>query len=104
MEQIHRIAVEARELAIQVRQELLVRYDVVDKSIAELKGMLKWVGGVIISLILAVLGWSLAQQYQANEAQKSQLLDQIHTLQAASAAAPQAPPTLVAPAAPRTVR
>ena len=84
MDEVYKLAIEAKELAIQVRSELVMHSNVVDKSLDEIKSLLKWVGSTLILLIVSVLGWSLAQQYQANEAQKLALHDQIERLQDAA--------------------
>lgn len=82
------IAVEAKDIAERVALQLAEREKLHDErhtalqnSVQELKTMVTWVGGLIISLIIGVLGWSLAQQYNANEAQKKALQDQIVQLQ-----------------------
>jgi uncharacterized protein HemX len=50
-------------------------------SLDEIKSLMKWAGSLIITLIIGVLGWSLVQQYQANEQQKTDLEQQIRLLQ-----------------------
>lgn len=100
------IAYEARELAKQVAQTLIQRERAVDDrfndlqkrnderhstiqdSIKEVKTMLTWVGGVLISLIISVLGWSLVQQYNANEATQKALQEQVRVLQSPSGPTP----------------
>lgn len=85
------IAIEAREIAqgvavkLQEREKLHdERHAGLEKSIAELRSILVKVGGFIISLIISVLGWSLLQQYNANETQRVALQEQVHTLQQAA--------------------
>lgn len=73
------------------------RYKNINASIAELKAIVKWAGGLIISLIITVLGWSLVQQLNANEAQKKWMADQIILLQ--QRAADSVPTQPSAPAA-----
>lgn len=82
------IATEAKDIAERVAVQLAEREKLHDErhtalqaSVQELKTMVTWIGGVMISLIIGVLGWSLAQQYNANEAQKKALQDQIVQLQ-----------------------
>jgi hypothetical protein len=82
------VSEDAKELALQAQaainaheQVCAERYAHIHASISRIEGVMKWVGGVIITLILAVLGWSLTQQYNANEAQKRALEDRIELLQ-----------------------
>lgn len=60
------------------------RHAVLQTSVQELKTMVSWIGSVMITLIIGVLGWSLVQQWNANEAQKRALQDQIIELQRGS--------------------
>lgn len=53
----------------------------VKASIDEVRSLMKWAGSLIITLIIGVLGWSLVQQYQANEQQKNDLEQQLRLLQ-----------------------
>ena len=41
----------------------------VSDKVDQLLSGLKWAGGLIVSLLLSVLGWSVLQQINANEAQ-----------------------------------
>lgn len=50
------------------------------KAHEELKGFLRWAGGLIVSLFLAVMAWSLTQQYNANETAKTDMAQQIQLL------------------------
>jgi hypothetical protein len=91
------IAREARDIALRVSDKLTEReklhderHDALRLSVLEIKNMLKWVGGVLITLILSVLGWSLVQQYNANEAQLKSVKDQVTVLEAARALPPAA--------------
>lgn len=54
-------------------------------KITELTSSLKWAAGLVVSLVLAVLGWSLVQQYNANEATKNDLQQQVNLLKAQEA-------------------
>lgn len=71
-----------------IAHELLCaeRYRNIEKSIAEIKGIMKWAGSLVIMLILSVLGWSLVQQYNANEATKQRLQEQVEFLQSQATA------------------
>jgi len=44
------------------------RYGNINDSIREIKGFLKWVGGSAFLIIIGLLGWSLKQQVNANDA------------------------------------
>jgi len=46
-----------------------------------LESILKWAGGLIVMLFISTLTWSLAQQYNANEAQKKDMQQQIQLMQ-----------------------
>lgn len=81
------IANEAKNIAERVATQLAEReklhderHAILQKDITDLSSTVKWIGGVLITLILSVLGWSLGQQYNANEAQKKALSDQIYEL------------------------
>lgn len=56
-----------------------------DANVKELTSTLKWAGGLIVSLVLAVLGWSLVQQYNANESTKTDLQQQLNLLKSQEA-------------------
>lgn len=82
------VAQEARSIALAVEQKLDEREKLHDErnaaiiqSIKEIKSILTWVGGTMITMILSVLAWSLLQQYNANEAQQRALQEQVYTLQ-----------------------
>lgn len=81
------IANEAKNIAERVATQLAEReklhderHAILQKDITDLSSTVKSIGAVLISLILSVLGWSLAQQYNANEAQKMALSAQIAEL------------------------
>lgn len=63
--------VQTNAASIQAVKEQMTRFEQV----------LKYVGGLMISLILSVLAWSLTQQYSANEAQQRTNQQQIELLQ-----------------------
>lgn len=69
------------------------------EKIEEIKSILKWAGGLIVSLILTVLGWSAVQQFEANQArqdelqQQIELLEQREELQRLNTGGPQTPDT-----------
>ena len=81
------IANEAKAIAERVATQLAEReklhderHTALQKDIADLSSTVKSIGSVLITLILSVLAWSLGQQYNANEAQKKALSDQIAEL------------------------
>lgn len=51
-------------------------------KLERLESILKWAGGLIVMLFISTLTWSLAQQYNANEASKKDLAQQIELMQA----------------------
>lgn len=51
-----------------------------NKSIEELKSILKWAGGLIVSLMISFMAWALLQQYNANEQAKTDLKQQVEIL------------------------
>jgi hypothetical protein len=59
------------------------RHDVLTGMVTRLESALKWAGGLLISLILTVLGWSLLQQVNANESQKKDVQQQLDLMKAA---------------------
>lgn len=61
--------------------ETNTKIDGTNSKIDEIKSALKWAGGLIVSLILTVLGWAVAQQLNSNEAQKKDMQQQIQLLQ-----------------------
>jgi cytoskeletal protein RodZ len=84
----------AQKLAIELAEHRAaseVQLNSLKTSVTEIKSMLTWIGGVIISLIIGVLGWSLVQQFAANEAQKTALQLQITQLQSRAVPPPTAP-------------
>jgi len=64
-----------------LKSELTGEHASLTKALDEIKSLMKWAGSLIITLIIGVLGWSLVQQYQANEQQKRELEQQIRLLQ-----------------------
>jgi len=76
-----------RDEVAQVRHDLAnhkmiteIKLDNVLKVVAELKSQLKWAGGLIVMLFISTLTWSLTQQYNANEAQKKDMQQQLDML------------------------
>jgi hypothetical protein len=59
------------------KQIFEIRLGQVVSSIEELKNILKWAGGLIVTLMISFMSWSALQQYNANEAQKRDLQHQI---------------------------
>lgn len=78
---------EARDQVATVRHDLAnhkmvtdIKLDGLVKLVAELKSQLKWAGGLIVMLFISTLTWSLNQQYNANEAQKKDMQQQLTIL------------------------
>lgn len=85
--QVTKITLENLERTGKDRHDTLVasansRHSAVLANIARLESALKWAGGIIVSLTLTVLGWALLQQFNANEAQKKDLQQQLDLLRA----------------------
>lgn len=68
-----------------------IKLDILDKRITDthndtnnqigrVESMLKWAGSLIVMLFISALGWSLAQQYNANESTKKDLQAQVELL------------------------
>jgi DNA repair exonuclease SbcCD ATPase subunit len=57
-----------------------IRLGQISKSIEELKNILKWAGGLIVTLMISFMSWSALQQYNANETQKRDLQNQVELL------------------------
>ena len=57
-----------------------IKIDNIDHKFDQLQSQLKWAGGLIVSLFLAALAWSLGQQYSANESTKKDLSAQVELL------------------------
>lgn len=57
------------------------RHKSLAENFGELKGQLKWVGGLVVSLIMSAMGWMLLQQNASNETQKKDLQTQVKLLQ-----------------------
>lgn len=64
-----------------LQKEVATEHKSLTDSLVEIKSLMKWAGSLIITLIIGVLGWSLVQQYQANEQSKKDLEAQIKLLQ-----------------------
>ena len=71
-----------RELLNLHIQKTELQLDQVTSLVRMVVSILKWAGGLIVSLLLTVLGWSVVQQVNANEAQKQDLQRQIQLLSA----------------------
>lgn len=63
-----------------VNQKLDVTHSITNTKIERVESAIKWAGGLIISLMLTVLGWSVLQQINANESQKKEMAQQIELL------------------------
>ncbi|MGN6819309.1 MAG: hypothetical protein ACTHJR_11635 [Sphingomonas sp.] len=82
--------------------ECAQRYQRLDEGLDRVEGIIKWAGGLIVTLIISVLGWALVQQWNANEAQKRDLQQKIEMMQEAQRVQPiiQAAPSPVPSPAP----
>lgn len=56
-------------------------------SLAELKRVMQWAGGLIVTLMISFMSWSALQQYNTNERQKDELAQQIRLIQSQEQAA-----------------
>lgn len=63
------------------KQVFELKLERVVASLEELKNILKWAGGIIVTLMISFMSWSALQQYDANEAQKRDLQQQLDILQ-----------------------
>ena len=50
------------------------------ETVDEMKAQQKWFIGLVVMLFISTLTWSLAQQYNANEAQKKDMQQQLELL------------------------
>jgi hypothetical protein len=69
------------------KQVFDIRFGQVMESIEELKSILKWAGGLIVTLMISFMSWSALQQYNANETQKADLQQQIKMIESQDQAA-----------------
>lgn len=83
----NRITQHDREIAEQ-RHELKnaktvfeLKLQQVVNSLDELKRIMKWAGGMIVTLMISFMSWSALQQYNSNERQKDELAQQIRLIQ-----------------------
>lgn len=70
-------------LELHMRETDLLRTaqnQIINDKLDRQEGIMKWAGGLLFSLILAVLGWSLLQQISANSAQMENNEKQIELL------------------------
>jgi hypothetical protein len=70
----------------QTLEKMDSNHESVSEKIDQIQSGLKWAGTLIITLLLSVLGWSVLQQINANEAQKAELQNQIELLRASQRA------------------
>ena len=74
---VERESAEHRHGLINTKQIFQIKLDQVVTSLDELKNILKWAGGLIVTLMISFMSWSALQQYNANETQKRDLQQQI---------------------------
>lgn len=99
------VAYEALNLAREVKRDQLghedlcaERYGNIHKEMAEIKGILKWAGGALFSVIIGLLGFLAAAQFNANDQarkvaeSKIDLLERQLHQQAPAARAPSSQP------------
>lgn len=77
---LHQQSVEAQLKLLDQTAES--RHRNLAENFAELKNALKWALGLIVSIIISFASWALLQQYNANEAQKKDMQQQIDLLRA----------------------
>ena len=82
LDNLEKAGVERHDSMVKSQNE---RHQAVLNMIARLESALKWAGGLVVSLTLAVLGWALMQQVNANEAQKKDMQQQLDLLRAQTA-------------------
>lgn len=63
-----------------LRQIVDIKLEQIKGDIGDLRNILKWAGGLIVSLMLSFMAWALLQQYNANEAAKNDLQQQLNLL------------------------
>lgn len=56
------------------------RHTKLAENFNELKNVLKWAGGLVVSIMLSFMAWALLQQYNSNESQKKELQTQLNLL------------------------
>lgn len=56
------------------------RYNNINTSLGDVKTGLKWLGGMMLSVLLAVLGWSLAQQVTSMNRNQETVSRQLHDI------------------------
>jgi len=56
------------------------RHQKLAEIVGEMKNMLKWAGGLVVSIMLSFMAWALLQQYNSNESQKKELQTQLNLL------------------------
>lgn len=62
---------------VNAKEVFEIKLTQVASSIDELKNILKWAGGLIVTLMISFMTWSALQQFNANEAQKADLQQQL---------------------------
>ena len=60
-----------------------IRLDQLKAEFQDLRNILKWAGGLIVSLMISFMGWALLQQFNANETAKADLQRQVELLEQA---------------------
>lgn len=82
------VAYEALNLAkqnardIESHEDLCAeRYGNINKSLGEVKGILKWAGTTLFGIIIALLGFLAAQQFNANDSARKQAEMKIELLE-----------------------
>lgn len=68
---------ENRHGLANTKQVFEIKLQQVVASLDELKNILKWAGGIIVTLMISFMSWSALQQYNANESQKRDLQQQL---------------------------
>lgn len=80
---VHAVANFRAVTEVQLRQldtKIDTTHAETNSKIDKIEGAIKWAGGIIISLMLAVIGWAVTQTLSANESQSKEMKQQIELL------------------------
>lgn len=70
------------EQALASHEDLCAqRYNTINEKIDKLEAIIKWVGGLMATAIMATLGWSIVQQIDSARAQQDAAAAKIELLQ-----------------------
>jgi hypothetical protein len=80
---VHAVANFRAVTEVQLRQldtKIDTTHQETNGKIDKIEAAIKWAGGLIISLMLAVIGWAVTQTLSANESQSKEMKQQIELL------------------------